>query len=92
MTSWKIQNDITDCVAGFIRKTIKENILKYYVIIAGKVTDQFPNKEIFLLCLRYVTYQNVLPIKYELLFDSLYIECHPTEQTIAKTFYPVRKK
>ena len=66
-TSWKIQNDIIACLAEFIRKRIKDDISEYYAIIADEVTDQFSNKEILLLCLRYVTFQNGLPIIHETL-------------------------
>ena len=60
MTSWKIQNDILACLAELIRKRIKEDISEYYAIIADEVTDRFSNKEILLLCLRYVTFKNGL--------------------------------
>ena len=70
IASWKIQNDIIACLAEFIRKRIKDDISEYYAIIAGEVIDRFSNKEILLLCLRYVTFQNGLPIIHETFFDS----------------------
>ena len=69
-TSWKIQNDIIACLAEFIRKRIKDDISEYYAIIADEVTDRFSNKETLLLCLRYVTFQNGLPIIHETFFNS----------------------
>ena len=84
MTSWTIQNDIIACLADFIRKRIKEDISEYYAIIPDKVTGQFSNKEILLLCLSYVTYQNDHPIIHETFFDSLHINDRPTGQTIGK--------
>ena len=56
MTLWKIQNDIISCVAKSMRTKIR-NILKeckYYSIIADEVTNTFVNKEILLLCIRYL--------------------------------------
>ena len=52
--------------------------------MAEEVTDQFLNKESLLLCLRYVTYQNGLPIIHKTLSDSLHIKVLPTGQTIGK--------
>ena len=84
MTSWKIQNDIIACLAESIMKKIKEDILEYYAIFAGEVTNGFSNKEILLLCLRYITFQKGLFIIHETFFDSLYINGRPTRQTIGK--------
>ena len=56
MTSWKIQNEIISCIAESVRTEIR-NILKeckYYSVIADEVTDRFANKEILLLCIRYL--------------------------------------
>ena len=36
-----------------------EDISEYFAIIEDEVTDRCSNKEILLLCLRYVTYQMV---------------------------------
>ena len=59
---------------GFIRNAIN----------ADEVTDQFSNKEILLLCLRYVTYQNGLPVIHEAFFNSLHINGRPTGPNIGK--------
>ena len=84
MTSWKIQNNIIACIAELIKKRIKEDLLEYYAINADKVTDQFSNKEILLLCLRHVTYQNGFSIIPGIIFDSLHINGGLNGQTIGK--------
>ena len=66
-------------------KRIKEDILEYYAIIADEVTNGFSNKEILLLRLRYVTFQNGLSTIHETFFDSLHINGRPTRQTIGKS-------
>ena len=80
------------CLAEFIRKRIKDDILEYYVIIADEVTDRFSNKEILLLWLRYVTFQNGLPIIYEIFFDSLHINGRPTGHTIGENILSLLEK
>ena len=62
MTSQKIQNNIITFLAGFIKENINEDLSEYFTKIVDKVTNQFPKKEVSLLCLRYVTFQNGLPI------------------------------
>ena len=91
-TSWKIQNDIIVCLAEFIRKRIKDDISEYYALIAEEVTDQFSNKKILLLCLRYVTFKNGLPIIHETFFDFLHINGRPTGQTIGENILSLLEK
>ena len=45
-----------------------------------------------LLCLRYVTFQNGLPIIYETLFDSLHINGFPTGQTLGENILSLLEK
>ena len=61
MTSLKIQNDIIACLAQFIRKGTKEVISEYYTTIADEVIHRFSSKKI-VVCLRYVTFQDDLPV------------------------------
>ena len=68
-----------------MKKRIKEDISEYYATIADEVTHQFSNKEILLLFLRYVTYQNGLRIIHKTFFDSLHINGHPSGQTIGNS-------
>ena len=46
--SWKIQNEIINCMADCVRKEIIKEIqdFKNYTIIAAEVTDRYPNKKI----------------------------------------------
>ena len=62
MTSQKIQNNIITFLARFIKENINEDLSEYFTKIVDKVTNQFSKKEVSLLCLRYVTFQNGLPI------------------------------
>ena len=65
---------------------------EYHDIIADEVTDRFSNKEILLLCSRYVTFQNGLPIIHETFFDSLHVNGRPTGRIIGEKFYLYYKK
>ena len=47
-------NDIIECLSEFVRPKMENEISNCYAIIADKVNDRFSNKEILLLCLRYV--------------------------------------
>ena len=93
-------NDIIACLAEFIRKRIKVEMSEYHAIITDEVTDQFSNKEILLLCSRYLTFQNGLPIIHETFglpiihgtIDSLPINGRPTGGIIGEKFYLYYKK
>lgn len=63
---------------------MKEDISRNYAILGDEVTDRFSSKQILLLCLRYLTFQNSLPIIHETFFDSLHISGYPTGETIRK--------
>ena len=91
MLSWNIQNDIISCLAEFVRDRIKEHISKstYYAIIADEVTERYSNKEVLLICLRYLRYINGEPRIYETFFDSTHIKGRPTGQTIGKTILEI---
>ena len=56
MCSAKIQNDIIDCIAKFVRIKIKDLVeeTKYFSIIVDEETDGYSKKEVLLLCLRYL--------------------------------------
>ena len=64
---------------------------EYHGRIADEVTDRFSKKEILLLCSRYVTFQNGLPIIHETI-DSLPINGRPTGGIIGEAFYLYYKK
>ena len=59
-----------------------------YALIANKVTDRFSNKEIWLLCLCFVTFQNDLPRIHVTFFDFLHFDGGPTGKTMVTAYYP----
>ena len=66
--SWNIQNDIINCLAEFVRDHIKDHTSEsaYYATIAvtiavDEVTEKYSNKEVLLICLRYLRYVNGEP-------------------------------
>ena len=87
MVSWQIQNDILECLSKFVRSKIKsDEIPDYYAIIADEITDRFSNKEILLLCLRYIRFcANEKPYMCETFFDFLHIQGRATGQTIGNS-------
>ena len=88
ISSWDIQNDIISCFAEFVRDRVKEHIseLMYDAIIADWVTERYSNKEVLLICFRYLRYINGEPRKYKTFFDSAHIKGRPTGQTTLKAF------
>ena len=57
IASWQIQKYIIECLSEFVLSKIKDEIPDYYSIIADEATDRFSNKEILLLCLRYLRFR-----------------------------------
>ena len=74
----KIQNEVIEYLATFVCSNIKAEMSNYFAVIADKVTDQFSNLEVLLLCLRYVTFHNEKPKIYETLLDLLHIQGMPS--------------
>ena len=78
MCSAKIQNEIIACIAKFVRMKIKDiaEKAKYFSIIADEVTDRYCNKEILLLCLRYLNIDGKIgvPVIEETFLDSNHIQ------------------
>ena len=81
MMSWKIQNEVIECLATFARSNIKAEMPDYFAVIADEVTDRFSNSEVLLLCLRNVTFHNEKPKICETFFDSLHVQGRPSGQT-----------
>ena len=54
-------------------KMIRGRYSECYALIANKVTDRFSNKEILLLCLCFVTFQNDFPRIHVTFFDFLHL-------------------
>ena len=86
MLSWNINNDIISCLAKFARDRLKEHISEstYYPIIADEVTERYSNKEVLLICLRYLRYIKEEPWIYETFLNSTPITGRSTGQTIGK--------
>ena len=84
MTTWMVQNDIISCIAQFIRNRIKEIIARenYYAFIADGVTDRYANKEVLLVCLRYVNYLNGKPKIEEAFFIQFTYKVVPQHTTL----------
>ena len=82
MISWKIQNEVIERLATFVRSNIKAEMSGYFAVIADEVTDRFSHSEVLLLCLRYVTFHNDKPNICETFLDSLHIQGRPSGQTI----------
>ena len=74
----KIQNEVIKCLATFVCSDIKAEMSNYFAVIADKVTDQFSNLEVLLLCLHYATFHNEKPKIYETLLDLLHIQGMPS--------------
>lgn len=74
------------CIAQFIRSRIKEIVDRetYHAIIADEVTDKYTNKEVVLVCLRYVNYLNEKPKVEETFFNLFHIHGRTTGNNIAQ--------
>ena len=93
MIPWKIQNEVIECLATFVRSNIKAEMSDYYfAVIADKVIDRFSNSEALLLCLRYVTFHNEKPKICEAFFDLLHIHRRPSGQTIGNSILSLLQK
>ena len=84
--SWKIQNEIKNCVADCVRKEIIKQIqdFKHYAIIADEVTDRYSNKEILLLCIRYLNCTKERPAIREAFLASTHISGRPIGENIGQ--------
>ena len=82
LCSAKIQNEIIACIAKFVQMKIKDIVekTKYFSIITDEVTDRYSNKEILLLCLRYLNIDHKIgvPVIEETFLDSNHIQGRPT--------------
>ena len=84
MKSWKIQNEIIACIAEVIRRHIRLtlNNTKYFCLIADEVTDSYANKEILLVCLRYIDLLREKPVIQETFLDLIHVQGRPTGKVI----------
>ena len=69
-----------------MRKEIVKQIqdFKHYTIIADEVTDRYSNKEIFLLCIRYLNCTKKRPAIEETFLASTHISGRPTGENIGQ--------
>ena len=76
MVSWSIQNDVITSIAQFGRDRMREHILSIqcYAVIADEVTDQHANKDILLICLRYLNVLHEATAVEETFVNSMKIE------------------
>ena len=86
MKSWKIQNEIINCMVDCVRKEIIKQIqdFKHYAIIADEVTDRYSNKEILLLCIRSLNCTKECPAIEEVFLASAHISGRPTGENIGQ--------
>ena len=86
MCSAKIHNEIIACTAKFVRMNIKGSVekTKYFSIIVDEVTDRCFNKEILLLCLRYLNIDSKIgvPVTEGTFLDSNHIQGRPKRKVI----------
>ena len=80
MKSWKIQNEIINCMADCVRKDIQD--FKHYTIVSDKVTDRYSNKEILLLCIHYLNCTKERSAIEAVFLASTYISGGPTGENI----------
>ena len=74
------------CIANFVRMKIKDIVekTKYFSIIADELTDSYSNKEILLLCVRYLNIDRKIGVSLteETFLDSNHIQGRPTGKVI----------
>ena len=73
-------------MADFVRKEIIKQIqdFKHYTIIADEVTDKYSNKEILLLCIRYLNCTKERPDIEEAFLASTHISEKLTRENISQ--------
>ena len=89
-----IQNDIIRSISEFVRDrirgTLKDHV--YYSVIADEVTDRHSNKEIILVCLRFLQTIGKKVIVKESLLDSNHISGRATGKNVAEHIITILKK
>ena len=86
MGSAKIQREANACISKFVPIRFKNIVeeTKYFSIIADKVTDRYSNKEILLLCIKYlnIDHKIVVLVIWETFLDFNHIQSKPTANVI----------
>ena len=73
---------MVDCMRKEIIKQIQD--FKHYTIIADEVTDRYSNKEILLICFRYLNFTKERPAIEEAFLASTHISGRPTGENIGQ--------
>ena len=94
MNSWKIQNQVIACIADVVRRHIQYVLdnSKFFSVIADEVTYRYVNKEILLLCLRYVKLLQEKSTIQETFLDSVHTQGRPTGATIENHIFNILLK
>ena len=91
MCSAKIQSEIIACIAKFVRMKIKDIVekTKYFSLIADEVIDRYSNKEILLLCLKYLNINRKIcvPVIEETFLDSSHTQGRPIGKVIGNHIF-----
>ena len=61
----------------------------YYKLIADEVTEKYSNKDLLLICLRYLIYVNRERRTYETFFDSTHVKERSIVQLIGKSILEI---
>ena len=82
----KTQNGIIACIAKFVGMKSKDIVEEknYFSVIADKMIDRYSNKEILLLCLRYlnIAHEIDVPVIGETILDFNHVQGRPTGKVI----------
>ena len=87
MLSWNILKDVVSCLEESVRDRLKGDISEstYYKLIADEVTEKYSNKDLLLICLRYLISVNRERRTYETFFDSTHVKERSIVQLIGKS-------
>ena len=93
MLSWKTQNDIIANAALVIKNQIKDMIYseQFYAVIGDEVTERFTNKEVLLVCLRYLTSMDGEPKVEETFFQSVHMKGRTSGKNLGQNIVEVLK-
>ena len=91
MLSWKTQNDIIANAAFVIKNQIKEMISseKFYAVIGDEVTERFANKEVLLVCLRFLNSINGEQKVEETFFQSMHMKRHTSGKNLGQNIIEI---
>ena len=93
MLSWKTQNDIIANAALVIKNQIKDMIYseQFYAVIGDEVTERFANKEVLLVCLRYLNSMHGERKVEETFFQSVHMKGRTSGENLGQSIVEVLK-